>query len=172
MAKDKWQVVEELLSTVELNGDLGSGDVRTVAVHCAEFELEESTDINSDGFHERVQGALGKLPAEQVLNSTVEYALTLLEHGEGLIYEEDLRLASLFEEIGSLMFFQVELDEARRVELLDAFGEFLKNRRRRGEFKGTFLDTYRNRMSQIAELPVIATAIHMMNLEYLIDKET
>lgn len=169
MKRYKIQEAEELLRDVEAGRDIAPKSVGFLATLCAEYEMSApANEEEANAFHQRVQSAIEDMDVKRYLDAKVGYVITLLE-SEHLHYEEDSKLAYSFEQIGSLMFFQIKLDEARRVELLDAFGEFLKNRRRRGEFKEAFLDLYRNDMSRIAALPVMSTIIHMMNLEHLVD---
>ncbi|QDG52179.1 hypothetical protein FIV42_15955 [Persicimonas caeni] len=172
MFKEKKEQLQKLLGSVEAGRDIAPKSVGFLATLSAEVDhWMRPTEIERGDFHQRVQTALATLTADKYIDRAIGRATRLLE-SEHLSHEEDSQLAYLFEQVGALLFFQVELDEARRVELLDALGEFLKNRRRRGEFKATFLDTYRNRMSQVAQLPIMSTAIHMLELEHLLENDT
>lgn len=168
MAERIEQVVEELLSKIEAGQDISPKSAGLLASRASIVELSCQPTGGAEQFHRRVQSALQQLDAEAYLDGRVDYALTLFDGGR-LIYEEYLKLASIFESIGALMHFDIQMDEARRMELLDATDEFLAQRRPRGEFKEAFLDMYRNEIARLNKLSVASTLIDMMNLKHMLE---
>jgi hypothetical protein len=107
--KDKVRKTEELLRDVEAGRDIAPKSVGLLATLCAEYEMSvTANEEEANAFHQRVQSALEDMDVNRYLDSKVGYAIRLLE-SENLYYEEDRKLANLFEQIGSLMFFRLSL---------------------------------------------------------------